>query len=228
MSTIIDFLTEDPEITGQKYALISIVGPHMKQKCDVWGLKVRGVASSVDQAKIMTKKLMSFDKDYDIYTVEIGKFFPLNVKPYDVQDIEYENEQLNALVKNYLANKESANEHWNNRKQQMMKDALKEGNQESQAELALKSEHPVAVLQRVVLFQEKMKELESEMKTLKQDLVASEDKFSAYSDDERNMANDELKSASKFTETKRLEETNSIEEINEPEFSLGQHDSLFQ
>ena len=37
---VIDYLFEDPEITNQKYALVSIVGPHMPQKCDVWGLKV--------------------------------------------------------------------------------------------------------------------------------------------------------------------------------------------
>lgn len=43
MSKTIDYLFEDPPITGQTYALVSIVGPHMPQKCDVWGLKIRGV-----------------------------------------------------------------------------------------------------------------------------------------------------------------------------------------
>jgi hypothetical protein len=32
----IDYLGEDEPIQSQKYALISIVGPHMKQKRDVW------------------------------------------------------------------------------------------------------------------------------------------------------------------------------------------------
>ena len=188
-SRVVDFLTEDPEVYGQRYALISIVGPHMKQKCDVWGLKIRGVADSVEKAKEMTKKLMKFDKDYDIYTVDVGKFFPLNVEPYDVQDIEYENDQLNALVKNYLSNKEKANEHWNARKEEMKKDALKEGSKESQAALALKPEHPVAVLQRVVVFEEKMKELEYEMSSLREELDSSKTKFESYSEEEKEMAN---------------------------------------
>jgi hypothetical protein len=118
----IDYLVEDAPIPSQRYALISIVGPHMRQKCDVWGLKIRGVADSLDTAKALTKKIMKLDKDYDIYTVDVGKFFPLAVEPYDVSNVEYENEQLNALVKNYLENKEKANEHWHHRKQEMMKE----------------------------------------------------------------------------------------------------------
>jgi phosphoribosylformylglycinamidine (FGAM) synthase PurS component len=112
---VIDYLSEDPEISGQKFALVSIVGPHMPQKCDVWGLKVRGVADSVAEAKQMTKRLMKFDNMYDIYTVSVGKFFPLNVEPYDVKDVEHNDEKLNELMKSYLKNREDANEHYHQR-----------------------------------------------------------------------------------------------------------------
>ena len=84
----IDFLFEDPEIPSQKYALISIVGPHMKQKCNVWGLKIRGVADTIDAAKNLCKRLLRIDNNYDIYTVEVGKFFPLNVDPLQIDNIE--------------------------------------------------------------------------------------------------------------------------------------------
>lgn len=228
---VIDFLTEDPEISGQKYALISIVGPHMKQKCDVWGLKVRGVTDSLEKAKSMTKRLMQFDKDYDIYTVDIGKFFPLNVEPYDVQDIEYENDQLNALVKNYLSNKEKANEHWLSRKQEMMKDALKEGSKESQAELALKPEHPVAVLQRLQSFESRMAELTLEMTGLKSELEDSQTKFHSYSEEEKELATSELKSATKHADIKTSQVSSIIEMRNEIAEELKQesvHSSLFQ
>ena len=71
---IIDYLFEDPEITNQKYALVSIVGPHMPQKCDVWGLKVRGTAESLESAKALCKRLLRIDNNYDIYTVEVVNF----------------------------------------------------------------------------------------------------------------------------------------------------------
>jgi polyhydroxyalkanoate synthesis regulator protein len=191
----IDVLSEDQPIPSQKYALISIVGPNMNQKCSVYGLKVRGVCDSLESAKVLTKKLMKFDKDYDIYTVDVGKFVPLAVEPYDVSNVEYENEQLNALVKNYLENKEKANEHWQERKQEMMKDAIREGQLEGQKELANKKEHPVAVLQRMTGFEEKMKQLQEQMDDLSNDLNLTKEKYNSYSEEERMLADKELKNA---------------------------------
>ena len=62
----IDYLFEDPPIPSQQYALISIVGPHMPQKCDVWGLKVRAVAGSIEEAKKLSQKILRVDNNYDI------------------------------------------------------------------------------------------------------------------------------------------------------------------
>jgi hypothetical protein len=188
--TVIDYLSEDQPISGQKYALISIVGPNMKQKCDVWGLKIRGVADSLEKAKDMTKKIMRMDKDYDIYNVEVGKFFPLAVEPYDIENVEYENEQLNALVKNYLENKEKANEHWQSRKQEMMKDALREGMEQEE-----KQEHPIAVLQRVNQTKEDIMELKKQLEEAEEKLKVSSEKYAMYTEEEKEQAENELKSA---------------------------------
>ena len=211
---LLDILVEDQPITSQKYALITIVGPNMSQKCDVWGLKIRGVCDSLDSAKALTKKLMKTDKDYDIYTVDVGKFVPLAVEPYDVSNVEYENDQLNTLVKSYLENKEKANEHWHDRKQEMMKDALKEGQLESQKELANKKEHPIAVLQRLNTFESKIKELQEQMDDLSSDLVLTKDKYQSYTDEERQLADNELKSVikSNISEVKETTEP-TIEQI---------------
>jgi DNA repair exonuclease SbcCD ATPase subunit len=191
----IDYLTEDQPIPSQKYALISIVGPHMRQKCDVWGLKIRGVADSLESAKTLSKRIMRMDKDYDIYTVDVGKFFPLNVEPYDVSNVEYENEQLNNLIKNYLENREKANEHWHNRKQEMMKEAIREGQVDGQRELANKKEHPIAVLQRIKNFEDKIKQENEQLESLKEDLRLSKEKYESYTQEERDMANNELQKA---------------------------------
>lgn len=191
----IDYLTEDQPIPSQKYALISIVGPHMRQKCDVWGLKIRGVADSLESAKALSKRIMRIDKDYDIYTVDVGKFFPLNVEPYDVGNVEYENQQLNDLIKNYLENKEKANEHWHKRKQEMMKEAIREGQVDGQRELANKKEHPIAVLQRIKNFEDKIKEESEKLESLREDLKLSKEKYDSYTQEERDMANNELRKA---------------------------------
>ena len=95
----IDYLFEDPPISNQQYALVSIVGPNMPQKCDTWGLKIRGTTDTLEKAKTMCQKILKIDNNYDIYTVEVGKFFPLVVEPHQIQDIEYQNQQLNTLIK---------------------------------------------------------------------------------------------------------------------------------
>jgi hypothetical protein len=185
-SKSIDYLFEDPEIPSQKYALVSIVGPHMPQKCDVWGLKIRGTTDSVDKAKSLCKRLLKLDNNYDIYTVEVGKFFPLAVEPNEIGDIEYQNDQLNTLVKSYLENKESANEMWHKRKIEMIDQAVKEG--KNQEEFSNKPEHPISILQRIRNYEDSITETERSLETLKNELEASREKFSFYTQEERENA----------------------------------------
>lgn len=214
----VDMLSEDPEISGQRYALVSIVGPHLPQKCDVWGLKVRGVADSVAEAKQMTKKLMKFDNMYDIYTVSVGKFFPLNVEPYDVKDVEHDHEKLNELMKNYLKNREDANAHYHQRKQDMMEKAIREGTKESQAELANKPEHPIAVLQRKQTFEEKAAELREQLQVLEKDLELTSQKYSGYTEEERIAAEEEVRKALENEKSKKTIEPSNVV-VEEDSFS---------
>lgn len=186
----IDYLFEDPPVPNQKFALISIVGPHMPQQCDVWGLKVRGTAESAEKAKSMAQKIMRTDNTYDVYTVEVGKFFPLAVEPDAIGNIEYQNNQLNELVKTYMENKELANEHWTQRKNEMIKEAIREGKSQD-----IKPEHPVSVLQRIQHFEESVNKTKEDLSALESDLQLSKAKFASYTDEERNLANKELQSA---------------------------------
>jgi chromosome segregation ATPase len=189
----IDYLFEDPPLSNQKYALVSIVGPHMPQKCNVWGLKVRGVADTIEKAKSMSKNLMNVDRNYDVYTVEVGKFFPLAVEPHQVSNVEYQNSQLNELIKTYLENRENANDLFNKRKNEMIEEAIREG--KNQEELANRPEHPVAVLQRIHGFQDEITKAKNHLADLEKDMQLAKEKFEKYTDEEREMANNELRNA---------------------------------
>lgn len=199
---VIDYLAEDIEIPSQKYALISIVGPNMPQKCDVWGLKIRGVVDSLESAKGMTKRIMKYDNSYDIFTVDIGKFFPLRVDPYDVKDVEYENTQLNELMKGYLENRETANLHFEQRKREMMQQAIKEGQKEGQAELAEKPEHPISILQKKQNIESQLKSLNDEIELYKNQLHNLHDTYNGYSQEEREKAEEEFVKLSQLKEEK--------------------------
>lgn len=181
----IDYLFEDPPIPSQQYALVSIVGPHMPQKCDVWGLKIRGVAENLDKAKTLSQKILKIDKDYDIYTVEVGKFFPLVVDPLAINNVEYQNSELNTLIKSYLENRELANEHWHERKNEMIKEAIREGRD---VDFANRPEHPVAVLLRQKNYEDSIKETNQRLEELQQQLQATQQKYQTYSVEERDEA----------------------------------------
>lgn len=184
MSREIDYLPEDNSIPGQRYALLSIVGPHMRQKCDTWGIKVRGVVDTIDQAKALSKKIINYDNDFDIFTAEVGKFFPLNVDPLQVDEVEYQNEQLNTLMKKYYQNKEDNTQQWNERKQEMMKSAIQEG-------LAPKTEskdHAVVVLQRMKDSTDRIAQLTEELANANSQLQKSRELYLSYSVEERDSA----------------------------------------
>ena len=211
----IDFLFEDPEIPSQKYALISIVGPHMKQKCNVWGLKIRGVADTIDAAKNLCKRLLRIDNNYDIYTVEVGKFFPLNVDPLQIDNIEYQNDQLNTLIKSYLENKNNANELWHKRKIEMIEEAINEG--KNQSEFANKPEHPIAVLYRIRDYEQTINELEGQLKTVNDRLENARSKFSGYTDVEKSDAMTKIENEHLTSENKteiKVDEIRSDESVN--------------
>ena len=220
---IIDYLFEDPEISNQKFALVSIVGPHMPQKCDVWGLKIRGTADSLENAKTLCKKLLRIDNHYDIYTVDVGKFFPLTVDPLKVQNVEYQNEQLNTLIKSYLENKENANELWNKRKTEMIEEAIKEG--KNQEEFAKKPEHPISVLHRIKNYEESIVEAESSLQSLREELDKARSKFDNYSETEREIALKQFETA--LEENKQNTESPiTVEDIRKELISTNVEDTV--
>jgi hypothetical protein len=202
MSNKIDYLTEDPPIDNQKYALISIVGPHMPQKCKVWGIKIRGVSNSLESSKELAQRLIKIDDVYDIYTVEVGKFVPLDVTPDKVKDIEYQNEQLNTLVKEYLHNRQVANDEWLKRKNEMVQKAVEEGKSPQE-----KPEHPISVLNRI-------RDLKQRLKETQKDLQNAYEKIKVYSDEEKTNALNEFSEIIKSQEDSEIVIKELMEELN--------------
>lgn len=183
----IDYLFEDPTIPNQKFALVSIVGPNFKQKCHVYGMKVRGVCDSLDSAKTMAQKLTRIDPDYDIYTVEVGKFFPLDVDPMQINEIEYQNEQLNKLIKSYLENRENANSEYERRKNEMVKKAISEGKTQKE-----ETEHPVALLNRIEELNNKITNTKSQLEDLMKALDHNKAEYSKLTLNEQEEAETEF------------------------------------
>jgi hypothetical protein len=73
----------------------------------VRGVKVRGVYGNPKEAELKAKKLQGKDKYHNIFMAEVGKWTPWDPASYEVKDQEYNNDQLNSLMKKYKENEDS-------------------------------------------------------------------------------------------------------------------------
>jgi len=71
------------------------------------GVKVRGVYGNPKEAELKAKKLQNKDKYHNIFMGEVGKWTPWDPSPHEVKDQEYNNDQLNTLMKKYKENEDS-------------------------------------------------------------------------------------------------------------------------
>jgi hypothetical protein len=70
------------------------------------GLKVRGSYGSQDEAAARAKKLQRNDPVHNIFVAEVGKWLAWDPSPSNVKDQEYQNDELNTLMKAYKDNEE--------------------------------------------------------------------------------------------------------------------------
>lgn len=71
------------------------------------GVKIRGVYGNPKEAELKAKKLQGKDKYHNIFMAEVGKWTPWDPSPHEVKDQEYNNDQLNSLMKKYKENEDS-------------------------------------------------------------------------------------------------------------------------
>jgi len=76
-------------------------------RTSIRGVKVRGVYGNTKEAEIKAKKLQSKDKYHNIFMGEVGKWTPWDPSPNEIKDQEYNNDQLNTLMKKYKENEDS-------------------------------------------------------------------------------------------------------------------------
>lgn len=156
----IDYLTEDPVIPSQQYALYTVVGPGYRQECDIYGFKIRGCTRTQEEAKALARKLMKVDNVYDIRIVEVGKFFPIDVNPNDIPETIYGDDRLNDLMKAYKDSKDSAESEWARRKDEQVKLATEHGKNPTPAR-----EHQNSIIQQLKTMEMNLSELKRRFET---------------------------------------------------------------
>ena len=144
MSKVIDdYLDEDPVISNQLFACISIFTPNsiktpegdvIKQEHKVRAFKIRGVYSSSDKAEKRCEEIRKFDRYHHVFVGEVGKWLPWDDDASNAEDAVYAEPKLNEMMKAYKESQQKAVEYNEERKMKAHLDSKKK-KQEQEKEL---------------------------------------------------------------------------------------------
>lgn len=93
-------------------------------RTSVRGVKIRGVFDTKREADVRAAVLQRQDPLFDVFVGQIGYWCPWDPNPTKISDIEYLNNDLNKLVKEYKANEAKKDQFYQEQKTQRTKDAL--------------------------------------------------------------------------------------------------------
>ena len=93
----------------------------------VRGLKIRGVYDTQREAKMRAKTLRKLDVNHNVFVGQVGFWLPWDPDPFDVQEMEYMESELNTLMKSKKENEMKKNLHFQQEKQARVEDAMKYG-----------------------------------------------------------------------------------------------------
>jgi len=139
MSTDPDYLFEDPPISNQKFACISIVTQKSVNSNEenteaniLRTIKIRGCYETEEEARKRAEFLSKSDPNtVSVLIGPVGKLLPFDDDPKYAKDQVYQEKRLNDMMKGYMESQEKAKEFHEQRKNEMILKTLKE-NEEKQ------------------------------------------------------------------------------------------------
>ena len=96
--TYVDTLENDEPIKGQEFCLYSFMQPEGIMNTNIRSVKIRGVFSTLEDAKKRAEILRKNDKDYDIFIDDTGKWMEQDPDPLSVPEAVYKNKKENQIM----------------------------------------------------------------------------------------------------------------------------------
>ena len=114
---VTDYLEEDYiQMSGQNYALISVVSPSSSQKYNTCALKIRGVFATKEDAQHHVKRLMQSDSTFDVFLVDMYKWLPIPPNADAIEDKVYQEDVLNDIIRGHAEEQFRVKQHFDERK----------------------------------------------------------------------------------------------------------------
>ena len=114
-----DFLYEKQQELDSKY------NDEVDFQTSTRGLKIRGTYSTYGEAKKRSNTIAKFDKNHHVYIGQVGYWLPWDPDPCELQDQEYQEKELNVLMKKYRENLMSKDQFFHERNREKMEAALR-------------------------------------------------------------------------------------------------------
>jgi len=107
-------------VPGQLFACLSVIGPDSPQKCDKFGIKIRGCFTTRDEASGHAKRLQKEDATFDIYVVDMYKWLLIPPDNTKIEEAHYTDDKLEEIMSGYRENQRQAAKMFEERKRDMM------------------------------------------------------------------------------------------------------------
>lgn len=128
MTRIVDHLEDDIVQCGDlRYVLISFVTKEGRQRLDTGdkiALKIRGAFATKQEADAHVKRLLKSDNLFDVYCVDMYKWLMLPPDQDKIEDVQYQEQYLNDMIREYKESQLLAKQHFQERKQLIMEEGL--------------------------------------------------------------------------------------------------------
>lgn len=127
----VDDMIEDFRITNEKQVYDEF-DESVDFQTSVRGLKIRGVYDTLKEAKVRASILQKRDPKFSVFIAQCGYWVPYDPTTTDEIDSEYQERQLNELMKNYKINAEERDMFYQEEKQRKVDQAIKENLEKKQ------------------------------------------------------------------------------------------------
>ena len=97
-------ISTDYVFDGRKNFAYKEYDERNKGRCNIRGVKVRGVFQSKEEADARASRLHKTDKNFHVFVGQVGYWLPFNPNPDKIDEEHFGDDQLNDLMQKYKEN----------------------------------------------------------------------------------------------------------------------------
>lgn len=136
---------DSEKLSGQNFALISIVSPQSDQKSENICLKIKGVFNTIEEANKHAEMLQKIDSTFDIYVVEMYSWLLVPPDP-SLMEQKHVDSKLNEIIGGHRESQLKAKMYFEERKRELIENINIENDRRKEENEKMKEENENTVV----------------------------------------------------------------------------------